>query len=122
MSPLVRTAVDLIDKEYARLRGPEDVAKVVGVSIDVLRKAFRRDIEAAPREVIEQRRVAEARRLLAETDLQASEVAAAVGWRRDDSGSRAFHRATGVTMREYRRDARGARPSRGAAENAKFFS
>ena len=102
MRPLVTDALATIDREFRTLDGPEEVASRLGVTIDVLRKAFHADLGEPPRNRIEARRVAEAKRLLAETHLRANEVAWAVGWRRDDSASRAFRRATRMTMSEYR--------------------
>lgn len=106
MLPDVRRAIDLIDSRYAEIDGPDDVADGVGVPLETLRKSFRRVLGVPPRVYLEQRRVTEAQRLLAETDLLAYEVGLAVGWDREDTASRAFHRATGVTMKEYRRTAR----------------
>ena len=107
MHDAVRRATVVIDSAFAELAGPEDVAAAVGVPLETLRKAFRRERGVWPREYIERRRVAEARRLLAETDLLSYEVGLAVGWHREDTASRAFHRATGMTMREYRRTSAG---------------
>jgi transcriptional regulator GlxA family with amidase domain len=99
---VVRRAKEVIEDSYADLDGPEDIAAAVGLPLETLRKAFRRETGMAPREYLERVRVAEAKRLLAETDLRAYEVGLAVGWDREDSASRAFHRAAGTTMREYR--------------------
>ena len=107
MHDAVRRAAEVIDTSYRELRGPEDVAAAVGLPLETLRKAFRREHGVWPRDYLERRRVEEAKRLLAGSDLRAYEVGLAVGWGREDTASRAFHRATGVTMREYRRDVKG---------------
>lgn len=105
-SPVVRAALDLMHDAFRDLDGPEDLADRMGVPIAALRRAFARDLGAAPRSVLEAVRVREAQRLLRETGLRISEVADAVGWRRADTAARVFHRVTGQTMREYRRAAR----------------
>jgi transcriptional regulator GlxA family with amidase domain len=112
----VRRALDLIDSSYARLTGAEELAQAVGVPLVSLRRKFLRTLGTRPREALEHRRVEEAKRLLAQTDLLAYEVADAVGWGRDDSAARAFLRATGKTMGEYRRSARRGGSDQAQAE------
>lgn len=107
MEEAIQRAIGVIDASYALLRGPEDVASAVGLPLETLRKAFRRQTGVSPGKYLERRRVAEAKRLLRETDLRAYEVGQAVGWDREDTASRVFHRATGTTMREFRRSPAG---------------
>ncbi len=102
----VRRAREVIETSYAALGGPEDIAAAVGLPLETLRKAFRRETGVAPWEYLDRVRVAEAKRLLAETNLRAYEVGLAVGWDREDSASRSFRRVAGTTMREYRQRVR----------------
>ena len=107
MNDPVGRALALIGQRLAEIAGPEDLADALGLPVETLRRAFRREVGVPPGEYLTQRRVDEARRLLAETDLRAFEVGQAVGWGREDTAARAFRRATGTTMQAYRRSARG---------------
>ncbi len=107
MKDSVRRARDLIDARFADLDGPEELADLFDLSLETLRRAFRREVGVPPGEYLTQRRVDEAKRLLAETDLRAFEVGHAVGWDRDDTAARTFRRVAGTTMQAYRRDVRG---------------
>ena len=86
----------------------EDVAAVVDVSYETLRKGFRREKKRPLGEYIRQKRIAKARRLLVETDDPVYVVCRKVGYSSDSSGIRAFKRQTGLTMEEYRKKYRDA--------------
>ncbi|WP_420456734.1 helix-turn-helix transcriptional regulator [Rubrivirga sp.] len=109
MTDPVRRALALLDHESASFAGPEDVARAVGLLPETLRRQFKREVGIPLGEYLTQRRVAEAQRLLEETDLQAAEVGRAVGWRREDTAARVFRRETGTTMQGYRRSVREGR-------------
>jgi transcriptional regulator GlxA family with amidase domain len=86
----------------------EDVAAVVDVSYETLRKGFRREKKRPLGEYIRQKRIDKARRLLVETDDPVYVVCRKVGYSNDSSGIRAFKRQTGLTMEEYRKKYRDA--------------
>jgi AraC-like DNA-binding protein len=86
----------------------EAIARTLGLSSRTLRRrleqegvSYRDIVEAALRERCE--------RLLAETDLQVSEVAFRAGYNDVSNFTRAFRRWTGKTPKAYRRDARASR-------------
>lgn len=81
----------------------KEVAQIVDVSYETLRKRFRQKVGMPIGKYMKQRRVDEARRLLIETDDPVYKVCRKVGYSSDSSGIRAFRRDMGITMGEYRR-------------------
>ncbi|GAB5534806.1 MAG: hypothetical protein Rubg2KO_10550 [Rubricoccaceae bacterium] len=106
MRDLVPSAQSLIDDHFRTLGGVEEVADSLEVPLETLRRAFRREVGIPPSEYLAARRVTEAKRLLATTEMRAFEVGQAVGWSREDTAARAFRREAGMTMQDYRRAAR----------------
>lgn len=92
-----------IEENVGDIERAREVAEVVDVSYETLRKRFRREVGMPIGTYIRQVRIDEARRLLLETDDPVYVVCWEVGFSSDSNGIRAFKRHTGMTMEEYRR-------------------
>lgn len=95
-----------IRENIAEIDRVEEVAKIVDISHETLRKRFRREQGIPIGEYIRQTRIDEAQRLLIETDDPVYVVCWKVGFASDSSGIRAFKRETGMTMEAYRQEYR----------------
>lgn len=96
-----------IRENIGDIESAREVAEIVDVSYQTLRKRFRREMGMPFGKYIRQVRIDEARRLLVETDEPVYVVCWKVGYSSDSNGVRAFKRQTGMTMGEYRRRYRG---------------
>lgn len=96
-----------IENHLADIQTACDVADVVDVSYETLRKRFRRKLGVPIGTYIRQTRIDEARRRLLETDEPVYVVCWKVGFSSDSNGIRAFKRQMGMTMGEYRQRYRG---------------
>ena len=104
--PLLAGVFGFIEERYREPISLKDVARAVGLTPGHLTTLVRRKTGRTVLEWIVERRMAEARRLLVETDLSVEEVGRGVGY--GDAGyfSRAFRRAHGVTPLGWRRAGR----------------
>nr|WP_207956712.1 AraC family transcriptional regulator [Rubrobacter tropicus] len=95
-----------VEERYAEPISLKDVARAVGLSAGHLATVVRRKTGRTVLEWITERRMAEARRLLVETDLPAEEVGRRVGY--GDAGylARVFRRAHGASPLGWRRAGR----------------
>jgi len=91
-----------IGENIADIDCAEEVAQVLDVSYETLRKRFRREMGIPLGQYVRQVRIDEAKRLLIETDDPAYVVCWDVGYSSASSGIRAFKRQTDFTMEEYR--------------------
>lgn len=108
----VERAINYIENHLAEVSGPRDVAAVIGVSYEALRKQFRREVGVPIGRYIRQVRIDRARQLLVETDDPVYVICREVGYSSDSSGIRAFKRVTGLTMDQYRRQYRDGEASK----------
>ncbi len=92
-----------IEEHLADVESPREVASALDVSYETLRKRFRRAAGVPIGRYIRQARIDRARKLLITTDDPVHVVCRRVGFASDSSGIRAFKRATGLTMAQYRR-------------------
>jgi two-component system response regulator YesN len=99
----IERVVSYIHDNVKDIETARDVAGVVDVSYEALRKRFRREIGMPIGQYIRQTRIDEAQRLLVETDDPVYVVCLTVGYSSDSSGIRAFKKATGMTMEAYRK-------------------
>jgi len=95
-----------IRENIAEINRAEEIAEIVDVSYETLRKRFRREQGIPIGEYIRQTRIDEARRLLIETNDPVYVICWKVGFSSDSSGIRAFKRETGWTMDAYRHEYR----------------
>lgn len=100
--PLLADVFAVIDRRHAGPLSLRDVAREVGMTPGHLTTVVRRRTGRTVVEWIIERRMAEARGLLAGTDLPVAEVASRVGVSDPGYFSRLFSRAHGVSPRDWR--------------------
>jgi AraC-like DNA-binding protein len=100
--PLLAEVFAVIDRRHAESLSLRDVAGELGMTPGHLTTVVRRRTGRTVQEWIIERRMAEARELLAETDLPVAEIAGRVGITDPGYFSRLFSRAHGVSPREWR--------------------
>ena len=91
-----------IKEHIGDIETAREVAEVVDVAYETLRKRFRREMGTPLGKYIRQARIDEMKRLLIETDESVYVVCRRVGYTSDSSGIRAFRQCTDTTMKEYR--------------------
>lgn len=104
----VREAVALIEHEFAHGPGLTEVAAHVGVHPTHLARVFRERLGTSVGELVRQRRVEAAARLLVSSDRSLSEIGYETGFADQSHFTRTFRRHVGMTPGEYRRS-RGSR-------------
>lgn len=93
---------EYLDTHPERLVGNRELAGVIYRSPDYCVKLFRREYGTTPYDYQIEEKLRVARRLLRDTGLPVSEVAARVGYHDPGYFSGLFHRKCGVSPREYR--------------------
>jgi AraC family transcriptional activator of pobA len=101
--PLLADVFAVIDRRHAEPMSLRDVAHEVGMTPGHLTTVVRRRTGRTVQEWIIERRMAEARSLLADTDLPVGEVARRVGMSDPGYFSRQFRRTHGTSPRRWRR-------------------
>jgi AraC-like DNA-binding protein len=92
----------LIDEDYARLSGVEDICRELGISSSYLREAFSAALGTSPKVYLTQVRIEKARLLLADKSAPIHEVARIVGYRQTVSFEKAFKKLVGVPPSKFR--------------------
>ena len=100
--PLLADVFAVIDRRHAEPMSLRDVACEVGMTPGHLTTVVRRRTGRTVQEWIIERRMAEARNLLADTDLPVGEVARRVGMSDPGYFSRQFRRIHGTSPRGWR--------------------
>jgi AraC family transcriptional activator of pobA len=101
--PLLAEVFGFIEERYRERISLKDVARAVSLSPGHLTTVVRRKTGRTVQEWIAERRMAEARRLLVQTDLAVEEVGRKVGYGDPGYFVRSFGRAHGVTPLGWRR-------------------
>lgn len=101
-SRLVRRAQKALMEKYGLRRTVQEVAEGLGVSPVWLTQCFIRETGASPGEWARSKRIAEAKRLLAESDLSTSDIAFELGYSSGQVLATAFRRECGFTPSEFR--------------------
>jgi AraC family transcriptional regulator, transcriptional activator of pobA len=104
--PLLAEVFDFIERHFHERISLREVATAVNMSSGHLTTVVRRKTGRPVQEWITERRMAQARRLLAETDLTVTEVGRRVGYTDAVYFVRTFRRAHGVTPLQWRRAGR----------------
>jgi AraC-like DNA-binding protein len=104
--PLLATVFDVIEARYHEPISLKDVAAAVGLSPGHLTTAVARKTGRTVQQWITERRMAQARRLLAGTDLTVQALATRAGYRDTSYFIRSFKRSHGVTPADWRRAGR----------------
>lgn len=94
----------LVEQYFSEDLAVRDYAEKVGVSAPHLTRVCRSVLGATPNELVRQRRLLEAKRLLGYTRLSVSEIAHRSGFREPSFFSRTFSRTFGVSPKSYRED------------------
>ncbi len=81
-----------------------EIAKALGTSPRTLQQQFRLRLNTTPQDHYLQLRLAEARRLVTDTDMALMDVALATGFTSQSSFARAFRTAHGLSARDLRQD------------------
>ena len=104
--PLLAEVFDFIERHYHERISLREVATAVNMSSGHLTTIVRRKTGRPVQEWITERRMAQARRLLAETDLTVTEIGRRVGYTDAVYFVRTFRRAHGATPLRWRRAGR----------------
>ena len=104
--PVLAEVFGFIEDHYAEPISLKDAARAANLSSGYLTTLVRRQTGRTVLEWIAERRMAEARRLLVETDLSVEEVGRGVGYADAGYFARAFRRAHGATPLGWRRAGR----------------
>lgn len=99
---LFRAAVEIVEAEYARDLGLDEVARRVACSRRQLQRCYAEIGWTTYRTHLIATRMERAAELLARSDLTVREVADSVGYRQPAQFAKAFRRHHGVTPSEYR--------------------
>ncbi|MCX4097468.1 helix-turn-helix transcriptional regulator [Nocardia sp. alder85J] len=100
--PLLAEVFEVIDRRFAEPLSLRDVARAVGLTPGHLATVVRRRTGRTVLDWIAERRMTEARRLLAESDLPVGEVARRVGIADPGYFTRLFRRGHGMSPRQFR--------------------
>jgi AraC-like DNA-binding protein len=106
VEPLVAAVFELVEARYHEPISLRDVADSVGLTTGHLTTVIGRRTGRTVQQWITERRMREARRLLADTDLAVAEIAPRVGYREAGYFVRRFRAAHGVTPGAWRRAGR----------------
>ncbi|HEV3173640.1 MAG TPA: AraC family transcriptional regulator [Actinocrinis sp.] len=108
---LLAEVFDTIEKRFAEPLSPREVAKSVGMTPGHLTTLVRRRTGGTLGDWITERRMAQARRLLTETDLPVNEIARRVGLPDPGYFARVFRRGNGTTPRAWRLNTQAQPPT-----------
>jgi len=102
-SPVLRKALELLFADLRRVPSIPQIATAIGVSRATLDRLFLRELGHPAHAELLRGRLAEARRLLIETDLPVAEISVACGFCNPGYFAVAFARAEGATPAKWRR-------------------
>lgn len=115
--PLLAEVFAVIERRYAEPLSLRDVALAVNLSPGHVTTTVRRRTARTVQDWITERRMAQARRLLVETDLTIAAVGRRAGYPDPGYFARSFRRVHGVSPRGYRRPApAGGRAARSVVQ------
>ena len=97
----------LVTNNLSQMRSVKEIANTLSVSVETLRKCFRRKEHEPLSDFLTRERLNEMKRLLLNTNLRCCEICFHLGLR-DDSGHKFFRRKTGMAMEEFRMQTRNA--------------
>jgi AraC-like DNA-binding protein/mannose-6-phosphate isomerase-like protein (cupin superfamily) len=104
--PAVAAARNLLDRDSARRWTLDELSRAIGLAPGYLARLFVQEVGMTPHRYVNERRVVQARHLLASGDLPVTTIAFAVGFGSSQHFARVFRQLTGRTPREHRRAAR----------------
>lgn len=98
----VQTAIAYISANYSYPITVEDIAGYVGVSRSHLFRSFETVLQKSPKEYLTEFRIKQASYLLTHSSLSVTAIANSVGFDNGLYFSKTFHKAVGISPREYR--------------------
>lgn len=101
---LVHEIKTYIDKNYANFDVVEEAVRQQGISLNYARKIFKNKEKQTIFDYLINKRMAEAKQLLATTNLPVNEIAERVGYFSNTYFSTAFKKYTGINPQKYRDD------------------
>ena len=99
----VKRVIEKIENSLADKIRIEELAEMVGLSRSHFSRAFQATIGQSPQEFLIQRRLCEARNLLADTEQAISDIALTSGFSSQSHMTKAFKKHLGITPKQYRR-------------------
>jgi len=102
-SPRLARMITYIEEHLTEKLELADIANAVGLSRTYASAVFKEELGITMSEFILRERIAEARRLLAETDRSISDISAQLGFCSQSYFNKNFMRVEGITPGEYRR-------------------
>ena len=100
---LVARYTALMEKEFRRGKGVGELACDLGVTATHLTRCCRETCGRSAIELLQDRRIFEARRLLSETNLPVGQIGASLGFTSPAYFTRAFQHRTGLSPTDFRR-------------------
>lgn len=99
---LIREALELIDRELERGLSVASVAKLTGVSREVLSRSFQKCLGHPPQRIILEMKMRRASYLLKDTNMPTKQIAERLGYSDYTSFVRAFRQVLEMTPRDFR--------------------
>ena len=103
----VQKSIEYISANYSYPITVEDIAHYVGLSRSHLFRSFESTLSMSPKEYLTDFRIREASYLLEHSDLSITAIANSVGFDNSLYFSKTFHKAKGISPKEYRRTIQG---------------
>lgn len=100
----LRRALDLLEADLESPPSLESLARQIGLSPSHFSHAFKQSMGVPPHQYVIQRRVAEAKALMADRSLNLTEIAMQCGFNGSSQFSTVFRRATGLSPSAYRHE------------------
>lgn len=100
--PAVQEVKTILEREYSRGPGLQELATRVGLAPSYLAGLFSAQLARSPHQYLNEQRVARAKQLLTTSDLSITAIAGEVGFSSGQHLARAFRRATDMTPRAFR--------------------
>ena len=98
----MQKAIAYISANYSYPITVEDIAGYVGLSRSHLFRSFEKVMEKSPKEYLTSFRIKQACNLLEHSDLSITAIANSVGFENNLYFSKAFHKAKGMSPKNYR--------------------
>lgn len=96
-------ALQYIQLNYSQNIHIQDIADYIGITRSYLFHLFNKNLKMSPQQYLLNYRIKKAQKLLATSDIFIKEIAYTVGYRDSLAFSKVFHKATGLSPTEYRK-------------------
>lgn len=108
LSDIVKTAKEIIEKEYSKIEGVFELSRMTGVSQNHLSRTFSKEMKMSPLEYLIRTRIQCAVNLLAETDKTLDEISQLCGFSCGNYFCKVFRKYMGTSPMEYRKRIKAA--------------